>query len=290
RNATFYQTTILSIVVHSLFLIFDTSFFLIWFAYVCYKLYNRTDYLKRRLFWFIAPFVIMVAVIITSFFIFYFNYDFTTGVIAIISLLLFSLIRFFAFISSVRMVYRYKKQSGRLKFFNVNGFFIFMLAAIIIDGLFSKNIRSLGFSLAMLILYISEAAEYQYLSDIKGYYKTDYIQYLNSQLQKGTLKIGSSLYLHPDKGQATEALYTAIRSELPEECEPMIDTDGGIVCFTPVADGSLLKLIIGDVSAIAEELSSGGEEPISISGSYLLKGDDEPATAFIQRSISEYTK
>lgn len=255
-------------------LFMSTLFFFLWLLYVGYRLYPTKDYVKRRFLRAVSPLFLSGAAVVVCIIATLFAPD--RGYVTVWALFVFLAIRMFYFIHSVLRINLYKKQNGYMKFFNIRGFFLPVIAGMLIQDFSSFHVCALGAAIGATLLYASIVREKYYQDAETGLYNLHYREYLTKLIRLGRYAPCSALVFKTGEGVDITGLAGMIKQQLPKDSEPIRHGDNEVVVLTQVKEKAPLTMVAEDVKAMTEA---------EVETSCILKKKDETPEAFMERIL-----
>ena len=249
-----------------------TVFLYFWFIFLSWRLYHDKNYLERQ-FWRDASPLLFSAIILTvNIFIVLFTDKGKVGLL--ITGGLFFLVRLYYFVMSFWYLWQYRRQNGKLRFFNVWAFYLPVFAGWVLQDALSVSIRALGTAIGVTFLYRSLADEVKYFDRESGFYNRHYVDYLIKLIEKNDYAPKSALIFDFEKITDRKSFFDQIRKILPDKCEPIRYDQNRLVVLTGVEQKGPLKMVLDDVKQILE-----------IEGASVFIKSDETAVAFMERVL-----
>lgn len=255
-------------------LLLTTWFLFLWIVYACYRLYHSRDFLKRR-FWFgVSPLLIAtVAAVASLLHVLFFG---VRGPLFLILIAILLTLHLFYLAVSVVMLYRYKKQNGYLRFFNINAFYLPVIAGMLIDDFFGERFSGFFDALGILLLFLSVLKEEHYQDEETGFYNANYIDYIRMLMTKKRYAPNSALIFDMHEKGAVSAVADILKKQLPRDCEPVRNRENEIIVLGEIQDQTLYDMIMEDLRDL-----------FPVEGSYLMKRKDETQEAFLKRVFEQ---
>jgi hypothetical protein len=253
-------------------LFMTTVFLFLWLVYVSWRLYPGRDYARRRFWRSLAPLLFSGATVIISFIVILFVRD--TGLISLISVFAFLIIRVIYFIVSVLRINLYNRQNGRIKFFSVRGFYIPVVLGTLIEDFTDFNVRALGAAIGITFLYASIVLEQRYQDSETGLYNSSYREYLEKLMQHRRFSPCSAMVFTAGDADSIKELSAVLKKKLPKDCEPIRHSDCEVVVLTQVREKAPLYLVTQEVQELTQ-----------VKADCVLKKKSETPAEFMERVL-----
>lgn len=251
-------------------LLLTTWLFFLWLVYACYRLYHSRDFLKRR-FWFgVSP--LIIATIVAAARLLHALFFGTEGFLFLIPIVILLMMQLFYLVVSVVMLYRYKKQNGYWRFFNIKAFYIPVIAGMLIDTFFGQRFWGFFDALGILLLFLSVLKEEQYTDEETGFYNAHYIDYIRMLMTKKRYAPRSALIFDIQEAGTVSAVSDMLKKLLPGGSEPIRNQENEVVVLGEIQDRTLFDMMMDDLRDL-----------FPVEGSYLMKRKDETPEAFLER-------
>ncbi len=281
---------IIAMILPTLHEVLITIFTLVWLAFVNFRLYHNKAYIKRRFWINTAPLLIITFVCAFLSVLFYFTVDINAineeskraVLVVFISYALLLVLRFYYFISSIRRLVQYQRQSGAMTFFKVSYLFVPIIAGAVLTVFYSRvSFRILGFAVGVALLYYSMYAEKYYIDEATGFYNAKYIEYLIDFAKNGKREFGCRMHFKFKDSGSLEGFKGDFKKMIPEDCEIIRYSPDEIIVLALVSDRALSHMITEDIKEMAEESS------IAIETKYEQKDEAAATVDFLGELVNE---
>lgn len=249
-----------------------TVFLYMWIGFLAFRLYHDKGYMERKFWKDIMPLLVAGVLMIAAILLLLFTDKAT--IIVLVTLFLFCLVRLYYFGISLWLLFEYRSQNGKLRFFNVWAFFIPVFAGWIIEDLSYLYTRAIGCAIGVILLYISIAAEREYIDKPSGLFNRKYIDYLKDLVSKNEFAPRSALIFDIKEGTDIKSFCKGLKQALPEECEPIRSSDNRVVVLTKVKERGPLAMVLVDI-----------HDALGAEGSSILIKKGETSEEFMERVL-----
>ncbi len=233
----------------------SNMFCLYWLYYVLYSTYKSDDYLKKMQRIFNMPFYILLVLDIVNIFTgMLWYYD--SNVIYHETLLytVQDVIRYGFIIVALIQYVRFRKNDGKVHFFNIWLSFVPFFVAGLYEGLTGYYSLSIGLAIGVCMLYMGISAEVGFIDKETGFYNSLYLTYLRDMIEKGRFKLAGIITYRFEDPEHMPRFSDSLIKLLPDDCETVRLDDRTIVTMSETTDGGLVFMLSEDVEAICEEM------------------------------------
>lgn len=232
-------------------------FCIYWLYYVLYIMYKSEDYLKKMQRIFNLPFIVMVVLdFVNTMTGILWYYDDNMGYHETTLYLIHNLIRYGFIITALVMYAIFKKNEGKVHFFNIWLSACPFVLGGIAEWVTGYLVFNLGLSIGICMLYMGISAEIGFLDSDTGFYNRFYLTYLKDLVVSGEFKLASIITYKFDNPGDMPKFSDSLIQLLPDDCETVRIDDKTIVTLSETTDRGLVYMLSEDVRAICEEMGT----------------------------------
>ncbi len=252
-------------------------FFLI---FVMYEIFKSRDYVKRKLFKYTIPVVLLIIANIISFFNgFLWTYDENYMYVQKVAYYPYMLIEYAYIVYAIIQYFRFKSQEKSSARFNIWLYLIPMVIGTIAEMLTGYVAFTLGSAIAFTALYLVMAREMGYRDYESGFYNPIFLSHLYSLVDNGTYDLSSIITCELADESQLEKFCEALRSVLPDGTDTIRTDANKFITVSESADRGYVFMLTEDIAMVAEEAG------IEVEVDSLIKGKKEIAADFFIDNI-----
>ena len=270
EEASAWLSTQMAMLFFDIFL--STVFLYIWITFLSWYLFEDRDFIRRRFWIGFAPLAISAAAAVLCIPVAMLSkagfWFFIAALAAAFA------VRVFYFFISLWLLGTYKKQNGYLRFFNPWAYFLPVAVSWLFQDIFGLAIGTLGSALGVFFLFLSIVGEERYMDAGTRFYNDDFVGFLAKLAAKKQYAPHSAMTFTIESAEDMTEFAGILRSQLPEDCEPILRGGRKVVVLTKVTSRALLAMVMGDV-----------QEEYRVTASAALRKKDETAGEFMERVL-----
>ncbi|MCR5748401.1 MAG: hypothetical protein K6G03_11895, partial [Lachnospiraceae bacterium] len=268
-----------------------------WLVFVDFTIFHSVDHIKRRYKQAVLHIVIVAVILISDSFVFYYadidNPLFLDIWEKTLFLLIFAIEVLFVY-RAYSMVRDYQKKMRPPLFLRLDLFVIPFFAGMVITLFTSISCRALGYSIGILLTWMTMRNRYKYLDKESGFYNSDFLEVMVKNAEKQGYPGGSAIAFRlPGKGAN---LAKVLEDEAPEES---LNIACGNDCFVMLAETGwekALQLLIKRVRVTCEDSDTIAKQGDTVAmqgglaSDYTIRGEGESVKDFEARVLEMIKK
>lgn len=249
-----------------------------WFIYSFFKMYDSTDYLRRRLPIYIVPvalgFLLDFINIFTGIF---WYYDSNIVYHETESYVLWGMIRYLYLIMSIYHCIKYNRENDKKQFFSIWLYVVPVAFGTLLEAITGHTFFTLGVAVGTVLLYVLFLKKKRYTDEESGFFNADYLNHLSGQIEKDLRTPYMAIRFALPEGADASAFCSRLGELLPEGCDTIrLDQRTYIIVVYSDARG-LKNLLCEDINILSDELN------MSVEIETFSKDKDESHAAFMER-------
>ena len=252
-------------------------FFLL--LYVFLTMHDSMDYLKRRMKFYMIPFVILTVVTIVNMFtgiIWYYDENLVYN--ETILYFFYDVIRYTYLVIAIYQYANYKKQNG-VRFFSMWTFMIPIMWGTLLEWITDCAGFTLGNAIAVAMLFVMSSQKVSFTDEKSGFYNIHYLNMLRENIKEGKYEPSLVINYKLPKGKDLSGFFNELREILPDECDTIKIDDTNFVTVIYGSTRGLMNMLSDDIQMIAEALN------MDIKYDYAIKKKEESPVEFFEDAV-----